>query len=346
MRKLNIMFIAAAIAGLFSCSKVEDISPVKQGPPISFDQVTTRVEMNDMDDINTNGFGVWAIMSPKTQYTPTALLSNEKVYLDSGNWTYVNTQFWANNSDFYFVAAYPYNDATPPLTERSQEENGVTYKYYTIDNVVTSNQANVTDILVATNYTDTSSGSFNGSNPVSFTFGHIFTKVSFKIKQNFDKDPENDYFVKSITIEGIKDNATFGVLPDNGTVDSGWSLIGATKTSFSKTYGETQKLRGEGANKVVILEPLSDLFLIPQEIEEGVVKVGIKYDYRLKGDPEDGSKDEPKSIEITLPATNLWQPGRALSYTIALAAQSEIKLSAPTIEPWGTPQTGGTIIIK
>lgn len=230
------MFLAAAIAGLFSCSKVEDISPVKQGPPISFDQVTTRVEMNEMSDIEENGFGVWAIMSPKTQYTPTALLSNEKVYKDkvSGNWTYDNTQFWANNSDFYFVAAYPHNDATPLLTERNQEVDGVTYKYYTIDNVETSDQENVTDILVATNYTDTSSGSFNGSNPVSFTFGHIFTKVSFKIKQNFDKDPDNEYFVKSITISGIKDNATFGVQPYNGTVYSGWSLTGASTTSFSK----------------------------------------------------------------------------------------------------------------
>ena len=341
------MFLAAAIAGLFSCSKVEDISPVKQGPPISFDQVTTRVEMNDMDDINTNGFGVWAIMSPKTQYNPTTLLSNEKVKKISGNWTYDNTQFWANNSDFYFVAAYPYDKNTPPLTERNQEVDGVTYKYYTIDNVVTSNQENVTDILVATNYTDTSSGSFNGSNPVAFTFGHIFTKVSFKIKQNFDKDDKNDYFVKSITISGIKDNATFGVQPYNGTVYSGWSLTGATTTSFSMDYGDDlQKLRGEGVNKVVILEPLTDLLLIPQEIAAGGVTVTIEYNYRLQGAPEDGSQDEEKSIEITLPATDLWQPGRALSYTIALASQSDITLYAPTIEPWGTPQTGGTIIIK
>ena len=220
------------------------------------------------------------------------------------------------------------------------------YKYDTIDNVVTSDQENVTDILVATNYTDTSSGSFNGSNPVSFTFGHIFTKVSFKIKQNFDKDDANDYFVKSITIEGIKDNATFGVQPYNGTVYSGWSFTGASTTSFSKTYGTPQKLRGEGANKVVILEALSDLLLIPQEIAAGGVKVTIEYNYRLYGAPEDGSQDEEKSIEITLPATNLWQPGRALSYTIALASQSDITLYAPTIEPWGTPQTGGTIIIK
>lgn len=83
--------------------------------------------------------------------------------------------------------------------------------------------------------------------------------------------------------------------------------------------------------------------LIPQEIAAGGVTVTIEYNYRLNGDPP---KDEEKSIEITLPATDLWQPGRALSYTIALASQSDITLYAPTIEPWGTPQTGGTIIIK
>ena len=49
-------------------------------------------------------------------------------------------------------------------------------------------------------------------------------------------------------------------------------------------------------------------------------------------------KEEPKEI--------LWQSGKSINYTIKVAEQNDISFAQPTIDPWGSPQTGGTIIIQ
>ena len=333
------IILVVALLGLFSCCKEEGIdSPDKQnGTPIYFDQISTRATLSD---VQANGFHVWANLRNSLGKSA-SILENEAVTYNNPNWTYTKTAYWLDDWQYYFLASY---SQTAQFTTYTETQDDVDYTIYYLD--VTTDGTAVNDILTAYNYTDTNSLEFNPEDAVSFTFGHLLTKVNLKIQQDTDKDPNNDYYVTKVTLSGVKNNGTYFVFPFDGEFQRGWEMKNTT-TEFIQDYsGNPVCLRAQTPGNTKILTVWDDgLLLIPQPIALNDVQIRIDYKYHLNGTEFAEAKE--RYVTASLPVSNdLWQSGKVITYSLKLAEPNDISFGIPTIEPWGAPQTGGTIIIK
>ena len=335
------MFAAVALVG---CNRESaPVSPQEQYA-ISFGSVDTRAGLTDLKN---DGFGVWAtvssIGSTDVSYQPLFANEEEVTYVTSRNeWTYQNEQMWIPNSLFHFFAIYPYNLG---VAQHTMTQNNVNYTAYTLD-ITADGSADTEDILVATNMVDTSAETFDPDNVVPLTFSHLLSKVNVKLRQNFDIDPDFNYYVTKITISGIKGNGTYRVMPYNDSWFSSWDYTDAANIVLEKDFSDNPVLlRNEGAaDPVVILQVWDEsLMLIPQEFVGGNILVRVDYFYDVNLDDED--MGQPKFVEGFVPAGKL-ESGKSVNYTLAIANSSFITFEQPTIDPWGAPQTGGTIIIQ
>lgn len=330
------------MVALASCTTTEIIDGGSSNDnAIKFGNVATRAGLSDL---RNDGFGVWAtvssIGSTAVSYQP--ILEEEHVYLKDGNWTYDNEQMWTSNSIFHFFAAYPHNIG---FEQHTMTQNGVNYTAYTLD-FTADGSADTNDILVATHVTDTTDEFFSPDAPVKMSFGHLLSMVNVKLRQNFDVDPDFNYYVTKITISGIKGNGTYMVMPYNDSWFSYWDFNNATNIVLEKDFSDNPVLlRNEGAaDPVVILQVWDEsLMLIPQDFVGGNILVRVDYLYDVNLEDED--KGEPKFVEGFVPAGKI-EPGKSVNYTLAIANSSFITFEQPTIDPWGAPQTGGTIIIQ
>lgn len=319
MRKLILtLFAAVALVGCHN-----EPTPVAPDTPraIAFDNVTTRAGLSDLQ---TDGFGVWAVFANEAQPTGYWLLDNERVYLDNGNWTYDNPQLWVDNSVFCFFACYPQNAGFA----KDEENFSVTMTYET------PNAANE-DILVATTYVDTSSAGYNETVPL--TFKHLFSKVNIRVKQNKGTNERDNFIIDKITLRNVKTKGTCMAFQDEDVI---WENQVSTK-NFAKDI--------EGDN-IIDFETgimLSDdgLLLLPQTIENNSIELEVAFRVGLEGNT-DISTFESKTYKAYLPNTVNWEAGKSYTYTAQVSTYNPIVFLAPMVESWGGSQSGGTIIIK
>ena len=333
------MLAAVALVG---CNREDTpVSPQEQHV-IGFGSVDTRA---DKSVLQRDGFDVWAtvssIGSTSVSYQP--ILTGEHVTHVSGDeWYYQNEQMWIPNSIFHFFAAYPHD---LDIEQMMMAQNGVNYTAYALD-VAANGGAATEDILIAQHVTNTSDAAFNPDAVVDLSFGHLLTKVNVKIRQNFDIDPDFNYYVKKITLSGIKGNGTYMIMPYNKSWFTYWNFDNAANISIEKDFSDNPVLlRNEGAaNPIVILTVWDDgLMLIPQDFVGSSIAVRVDYFYDVNLDDDDMGGE--KFVEGYIPA-GAWESGKSVNYTLAIANSSFITFEQPTIDPWGSPQTGGTIIIQ
>ena len=331
--------VIVALFGSSSCNKspLGDIQQETQ-TPIGFSNIITKASLSDLQ---ADGFGVWATTSSSVN-SSAVILTNEKVYLEGTEWTYDNTRYWIDDTKFYFLAVHPYSKDNSPVEEHSITEEGVSYTVYTMD-VTTPTTADY-DPLVATNVTDTSVEGYATTVPLNFE--HMMCKVNLKVIQDFDKTPDFDYYVSKVTISGVKGSGTYVRSPAEDIFTSFWLFDGATTRTFEKSFTTPVRLRNpDTADKKVVLTVFGEgLLLIPQQITTNAMRVRIDYYYDV--DTSDDDMGEAHYVESFIPASNIWESNKAVTYVIALSDQKDITFATPTIEPWGSPQTGGTIIIK
>lgn len=334
------------MAALASCTTTEIIDGgSSNNNAIAFGRVETRA-VDSADDIKE--FGVWATVSSigSTDVSYQPLLTNERVYRtpegSEDPWTYDNTQNWISNSFFHFFAAYPYNVG---FQELRQELNGTYYTGYWLE-VTADGSADTEDILVATNVTNTNVEGY--ATTVPLTFSHLLTKINLTVSQNTDIDDEFEYYVTKITITGLKSNGTYAVMPLNDDFYRSWDMENSTPMTLTKNYESAPVcLREDYANgrksKPLKVWGEDGIMLIPHEIAQNGVMIRVDYLYDVN--PDDTDLGQAKFVEGYIPAIE-WQSNTSINYNIAIANSSFISFEQPTIEPWGAPQTGGTIIIK
>lgn len=345
MRKnFKLTLVALSLLALTACSAEHEINiPAPQGDEISFGNVATRVESaSEIEE-----FSVWATVSSigsnAVSYQP--LLTNERVYRNpagSNTWTYDNVQRWLPNSIFHFFAAHPYNIG---FAEQRQQLGDTWYTAYTLD-VTADGTKNTVDILTAQNVTNTNTNDY--STTVPLTFSHLLTKFNLTISQNTDIDSEFEYYVTKVTIEGLMGQCTYLVMPINNSFMTAWNTEHATSMTLGQDYDSApvclREPDGEGRKSKPLKVWGSDgIMLIPHDIAENGVKIRVDYLYDVN--PNDTDLGQEKFIEGYIPAIT-WQSSTKINYNISIANTSFLTFDKPTIEPWGSPQTGGTIIIK
>ena len=346
--KINIFkyFIVtvAAMSMVCSCDRHSIETPQEDTlSAIGFSNVSTKATL---DDIQKDGFGVWASISNAT-VTNSLIMDNTEVTYNSteDSWKYSPLRYWVPKTMFNFIATYPYD----------QDE-----EYYKFDpeNSAVKLTVNETpsekDFLMATNMTDTSVEGF--SETVNLQFKHLLTSVSLNIwKDNVHN--QDQMRITYVTLGNIRKSGTYSSNEDK------WSPTNE-KITLEKIYENFSDSDDIGSARVNTdgtltpgvdddpAKPLTDQLLIPQTIDASN-KVLLKINYQLwrdtgdDTDPDATKNWEDAELEAYLPY-GTWEPNKRYTYNVVLSSVKNITFYyiQTKISPWGAPQVGGTIIIK
>ena len=270
--------------------------------------------------------------------------------------TYDNTRYWFKDYNYYFVASYPYSTDPAKGFQIQRDTYGVDFMY-ALDVDAYNEDArtdNGVDILTAYNSVNTSGPSEEWLKPVQLNLSHLLTKVNLKISQDTRPelgDPLNNYYIKEVSINGLATDAQYLLVPqEDGTITGAW-LTDNTTNPYVKTFEiDYEKPLKEGEVSVWGDNTEGGLLLIPQSIAPNTVQIKIDYVYELYiEDTEDTTvtpEREERTFEVYIPASDLLKSNSVITYKLSFSKASKITFLAPEIEQWGTPQTGGTIIIQ
>ena len=321
---------------LSSCTEDDNHSFKEDGPQaIEFGQLETRAEITSKDSIRE--FGVCAQMNLVNDNNPQPnkyvdLLTNEKVYRDDSTtpWDYANKRYWIADRTFRFLGVYPYMDGA--IESATLTQNGVSHDGYRVAfaNPTSADSEDMKDLMTATNEVVLSPDQTNYNTPVTLTFNHVLSKVSFKVaKATVNADEKVN--ITSITLGGIWKTGTLCTVPESSEYTDNWDFYGATTTAISKRSFSDTEISVEGT------EVMRNLLLIPQTIPVNAIRLTIGYTFQ---------ETNSLTAQTFLPVGE-WKPNYVYNYTIHLAAEtSEIKVATPQANIWGKQQLTGTIIIQ
>ena len=282
-----------------------------------------------------NGFGVWAFIT-NSEKTNEPYMENLKVEYKGSKWDYGNPKYWLVDTKFSFVATYPY------------DEDGDIYTSSTGDVQLTlSNTPSDEDYLVARNAINTSDEEFDPSESVQLQFKHLLSNVSLNVWRDGAKHQNDQMRVLKVTLSNIRKAGTYSSVTDtwattnekltmeyiNDNVSDSDNIGAATKTDNSLNLGG------------VASTPFSGMMLLPQTIDTSSNSVSLKIEYELKR--QNAADWENAELETVLPAIT-WEKGLRYVYNVVLSSVTDITVYyiQTKVDPWGTPQVGGTVIIK
>ena len=301
--------------------------------PITLDAAVTRADDSALED---KRFGVWAFINNSVQ-SNYPYMENVLVENDSGEWVYSPAKYWLDDTRFSFVATYPY------------DEDGT---IYTIDpstgalQLTLLNTPSEQDYLVALNTIDTSDTGFNPSEEVHLQFKHLLSNVSLNIWRDGGKHQNDQMRIRKVTLSNIRKAGTYSSSTNtwaptneklameytNDTIADSDNIGGAIKKNDSYEFGGVASV------------PFNELMLLPQTIDASN-SVSLKIEYELKR--QNAADWESAELETILPSIT-WNAGQRYTYNVVLSSVTDITVYyiQTKVDPWGTPQVGGTVIIK
>lgn len=383
MRTKNLMMAIAALA-MAGCSQneVTDVNPDSH-PAVGFDAYTgvptrgAETTTNLLKD-NTNGnFGILAFYTGASDWETakaTALpnfMYNEKVHYNTSgtNWAYDNIKYWPTNPDHMitFFAYGPYEAAPTAGTNKGivlsgKTAQGIPFIDFTLKG--TDKLDEMVDLVVADKrdqkYT-TSSGTVN------FKFGHILSKVLFKVKLKNALSGNTRIFVKKLEILGSTNNGSSKFYTKAKYKNQHWNYDGATiptgdfdaanimNVAAISGVGDYTKTAIEATTSVTSLFKDGEfLFLIPVNDSEtpgketgttanGEIKVRLTYD-AITPDVNDPTKkylvSETEAL-VDLPSGAL-KLGTAYTYTFNLTLNPVQVTVDNDITDWKDGTSGNT----
>lgn len=337
MKRLLTIFIIACV--FFSCENDRPANDPNNGQkPIKFDMTETRAAVTE-NDINDNGFGVFAFVNDGAESTTFVSLfgeAAEEVWKDNTiGWTYNpdHIQYWESERVYHFFGVYPFNAPYSIIKDISGNPTGISRTFTTPN----SDDHIADQDVVAANATYTTAETTPES--VLMDFKHILARVYFIIGYDTDKNKDDEFTLKEFSISNIKKEGTLQSLFTDSNPHS-WSVNPLQNMTFEWSgeyeFGSAKSLWDNG------------LMLIPQTIAPGAVNINVKYTYTdyYVADGENKIADPvDKEVNTYLPAVT-WQPGQQYTYTMTLHEDDLITFRQIEVATWGSPQQGGAIIIK
>lgn len=340
-REFTLILVALALLALTACSAEHEINiPAPQGDEISFGTVNTRADTSDISDLQRDGFGVWAFINNAT-VTNYTLMNNQLVEYNGvvngvDDWYYSPVQYWLDNTVFTFIGVYPYAEESPYFS--SDAANSA------VELTVSETPSEV-DFLIATNEIDTN----NEYNPkVSMPFQHILTSVTLNIWRDGVKHQNDQMRIKKVTLGNIRKGGTYSTDTKLWSYDESKLTVEKENTNLTdsdkigavivKDDGTLDPGGSEAAN------PFGTMMLLPQTLDVSNV-VSLKIVYELKR--QNAADWEEAELETVLPSIE-WVSNQRYTYNVVLSSVTDITVYyiQTKVDPWGTPQVGGTVIIK
>lgn len=331
-REFTLTLVALALLALTACSVETEVTPPNpsQGNAISFDSVSTRA---DLSDIQADGFGVWAFID-NTTVQNYVLMDNQKVTYN-GVWTYSPLKYWIDDTVFTFMATYPYD---------------VTGDNFTVDTankaikLAVSETPSLVDFLLAENVTDTSDDGYSTTVPLQFK--HMLTSVTLNIWRDGGKHQNDQMRITKVTLSNIRKNGSYSSATDMWTYDGDKLTVEEVNTNLSDSdnIGAATNNNGSLQTGGKAANPFGIMMLLPQTLDSSNL-VSLKIEYQLKR--QNAASWETAELETVLP-TITWIAGQQYTYNVVLSSVTDITVYyiQTKVDPWGTPQVGGTVIIK
>lgn len=327
-------------ASLLSCEKESD-DPAPDKTPIEFGDVETRAAINPIDAMKESGFGVFGFVEGVEN---PLLLANEKVYWDKSLWTYNNTRYWIPDREFHFFAYYPYFDGKTEgsITRVAANDNGEIGYQLTFETPETANF----DLLTAYTTVDTGADNFNASDNVSLAFTHALVNVNLNIWRDGGKHQNDQMRIRKVVLSNIRKGGTYSSntylwAPTNEKLTLEKEYVGG---SDDDNIGAATMENGTLTTGGTAANPFNNMMFIPQTLDLGS-PVSLKIQYELKR--QNAANWEQAELETVLPSVT-WEPNKRYTYNVVLSSVTDITVYyiQTKVDPWGTPQVGGTVIIK
>lgn len=235
----KIFFAVLALAGLAACS-TEDVVSRPQGAAIGFDSFvdhTTRAA-EDLTFSNLVDFGVYGTVAKGAN---AALIFDNTLVSKVGDvFTYSPAQYWVEDATYTFTAFAP---ATTPQWAYTPADAEDAYNgKLSFNNAAAKGEQ---DLLFASNARTT--GTLNATpEKVSFTFGHLLSKVAFNYKNNFT-DGNITLNVYGVKITNAAANGTIAVA--NGVTET-WNATGDYLRTFGKATADASNLLANGGGSI------------------------------------------------------------------------------------------------
>ena len=329
---LCVLFIAACENSSFDDPHIELMDmPITIASSVSVSRATIA-------DVQRDSFGVWAFIT-NGEKTNEPYMENLKVKYKEGKWDYGEPKYWLYETQFSFVATYPYGNIYTLPTVDGQQTGDV--------QLTLSETPSDIDYLVARDTIDTSDPNFDPSESVQLQFKHLLSNVSLKVWRDGAKHQNDQMRVRKVTLSNIRKAGTYSSVADawaptndkltmeytNDNVTDADNIGAATKTDGSYDFSGTPSA------------PFSGLMLLPQTIDASSNSVSLKIQYELKRN--NAADWESAELETILPAIS-WEQGKQYVYNVVLSSVTDITVYyiQTKVDPWGTPQVGGTVIIK
>ena len=321
-----------AVVALLACNNEHTPNAPAELDAITFVNVDTRA---GLVDIQNYGFGVWTYIG-NSELQNYLLMENVHVEYEGGEWVYSPVKYWLDNTEFSFIGVYPYNENSSYFT--TDAENAAV-------KLTVSDTPSTVDFLIAESVTDTSDEGY--SKTVSLPFQHVLTSVGLNIWRDGGKHQNDQMRVTKVTLGNIRKSGVYTTKTDT------WSL---NKDKLSMEYVNNDLMDSDNIGAALMQEngtlttggtaadPFGQMMLLPQTVDN-TNSVALKIEYQLKR--QNAADWEEAELETVLP-TGEWQPGKRYTYNVVLSSVTDITVYyiQTKVDQWGTPQVGGTVIIK
>ena len=335
--KINIFkyFIITVVAISIVCScdiNSLDTPTEETSSAIGFSNVSTKADISNISNLKEDGFGVWATISNATN---PLYMNNVHVEYNTNtdSWEYNPLSYWIPETVFNFVATYPY------------DKNGTYYTYDSNNSAVkltVSETPAEEDFLIAINTTNTS---VDYTKEVNLNFQHMLTSVVLQIWRDGAKHQNDQMRIKQVTLSNVSKSGEYSTKTQNWAQNNDKVTVQKVYENLADTddigaaVNDGNNLKTEG----VAANPFGVMMLIPQELNTNSVSLKIQYQLKRQNaaDWEDGD------LETYIPAIR-WESNKQYTYNLVLSSVTDITIYyiQTKVDPWGTPQVGGTVIIK
>lgn len=321
MKRLPSFFVFLIL--ISACTKaVVDVPPHEEGYPIVFDDIRTKALTTVF---NLRDFKVWGETVPGSAdvfdgVTVTGINPDEDGRMHS--WTYDDPKYWMSGNVYEFYAV------SPTSVDLAYVSDDYGFDYSMPENIsqdLDSDEGHV-DVVVA--YEKRQTGVLSVAPPdVRFEFSHALARININLIKSV-ANSSHTMKVQNVYLWGFKGSGTY-------RFSTGWKC--SAEVSAVSVTGLDLELPDNS-------EPVhvGGILAVPQVLSADQVYLIVEYTYTH------GTSTSSNILSTPLPVETVseWTAGNVVTYSAEISIEQDIKIDTPEVEPWGTEQVGGTIIIR
>lgn len=279
-----------------------------------------------------NGFDVYAYIEASTG-AKVNFAKNVWWDKDQLMWLYDDIEYWIVGATYWFKAVYPHGIATVDNDDSFSIKLSVAETPSEIDYLIAENGP----ITSVEGYSDT----------VDLQFNHVLTSVGLNIWRDGVKHQNDQMRIKTVTLGNILKSGAYSTATDAWSYNNDRLKVEEVYENFSDSDNigavivqDDGTLETHGGTDAYHFD---HIMLLPQTLDANSVSLKIVYELKR----QNAADWEEAELETVLPSPK-WEAGKRYTYNVVLSSVTDITIYyiQTKVDPWGTPQVGGTVIIK